>query len=237
MSEDMNPNEQNNVFSHNGADADWDMSEDTFTASRPPQYRTQNNNVSPHGSAAVPRYLNNAFWQYYMRYERGVDPRSDVASHTESTVTITADQAEATVAAAVPRNLSPYSIIPRGPRSHVVWHATRDYNGTLQPLTEYAIAALNHSFEESYGDVKQWVDNQRSFSLEEPMTADLSMLDTRSNVTTCTESTAGFSSWTVVSSTDDAMPSHMDDDLRNAGAEFDDVPACTNLDLMDEDWA
>ncbi|KAI0146873.1 hypothetical protein GGR57DRAFT_506317 [Xylariaceae sp. FL1272] len=238
MSHNMNPNEQNNLFSRNGitTETDWDTTEDTFTATRPPQYKTQKY-LPLTGPATVPRFVVTDGLQFYLNKQNGCRPYSDATSHTDSTPTITADEAVAAAATVLPRRHYPAENLARGPRNHVLWHATRNYDGTLQPLTELAIAALNHSFRDTYtGNVDQWVDDQCPLALEH-MSIGLSLLEARSGVTTRTESTAGSSSWTVVSSTLGVAPSHMDDDLRNAGAEFDDVPACINSDLMDEDCA
>ncbi|KAI0192956.1 hypothetical protein EV127DRAFT_27721 [Xylaria flabelliformis] len=173
--------------------------EDAFTAGRPPQYNDSNH---------VPQTVVQDLMPSQMQGIRDYYPAS---CRTDSTATVLADKD--TVTATAPT------------RDYVLYHVNRNYEGDAEPLTEYAIAALNNDFNNrSYGgNVDEWVRGRSQFPPSDPV--DLSMSVFRSPRTR-TDSTVG-SSWTMVSSMtpSSSQTEHMADVICAAGLQFADVPA------------
>ncbi|KAI3322176.1 hypothetical protein HD806DRAFT_139641 [Xylariaceae sp. AK1471] len=217
------------------SDFEDDFIEDNFTADRPCQFNdehlptTFSSGPSP---SVVPRTVlitDAALADLTLAQIKKAYPLS---CHTSSTATITAEKAAATTNASLQV------------RKHVLFHTKRDYNGAgaVQPLTEWALAALNDDFRmRSYnGNIAEWIRGGPQFSPEDMVSVNMSVLRsprTRTMTMTCTGSTLG-SSWSVISMSTPSV-SQVDrvaESICAAGLQFDDVPASpTSLDLLDED--
>ncbi|KAI1737816.1 hypothetical protein F4680DRAFT_199466 [Xylaria scruposa] len=151
---------------------------------------------------------------------QGIRDHYPASCRTDSTATVLVDK-DAVTATATPT------------RDYILYHVNSNYEGDAEPLTEYAIAALNNDLrDKSYsGNVDEWVrDNvdewargRSQFPPSDPV--DLNMSVFRSPRTR-TDSTVG-SSWTIVSSTtpSSSQTEHMADVICAAGLQFADVPA------------
>ncbi|KAI0546797.1 hypothetical protein F4679DRAFT_401692 [Xylaria curta] len=177
--------------------------EDAFTAGRPPQYNNSNQVPQTVGQDIIPSQMQGTIDHY------------PTSCRTESTATVLADKD--TVAATATATATPT-------RDYILYHVNRNYEGDAEPLTEYAIAALNNDFHNrSYsGNVDEWVRGRSQFPPSDPV--DLNMSVFRSPHTR-TDSTVG-SSWTIVSMTSSSSRAeHMADVICAAGLQFADVPA------------
>jgi len=207
--------------------SDWEdvFGEGYFTADRPPQYNNTNLPsslpVPASGTNAVPRTLPDtgleyAFAQIHNQYAQ--------SWHTNSSATVTADQAAATAASAAVS-------IPL--RRHLGFYINRDYYGDIQQpqqLTESAVEALNNEIAmSSYpAFVTDWISDSPHHTRPADVTSvDVSLRrNPRTESAQHTTSTVG-SSWTVVSTS--AQLHHHASELEHnvcaAGLQFLDVAA------------
>ncbi|KAI0408878.1 hypothetical protein F4802DRAFT_300805 [Xylaria palmicola] len=238
MSHYMPPKDEASFLSHI-IETDEDFGEETYTASRPPQYNNSNQapgRALPSAPGAVPRtVLTTAASLADLALSQTSDARGRYppSSYTESTGTVVANGASAVAGAAVTGGTP-------GLRLDLLFHINRDYNGAVQPLTERAVAALNHDFGQGpfNGNVAEWVRCRLHYPPSDPM--DLSpytLCHPRTWTVARTGSTVG-SSWSMVSSTVLSLSQvgHVADDICAAGWQFDEVPAWpAGPAILDED--
>ncbi|KAI0468736.1 hypothetical protein F4859DRAFT_201119 [Xylaria cf. heliscus] len=192
--------------------------EDTFTADRPPQYNDSNQ---------VPQTVDQDLTTSQMQSIR--DDGYPASCRTDSTSTILLGQAAAGA-----------TVTPTRP--YIDYHVNYDYSrvddGSAEPLTEQAIAALNNDFRNGWynGNVGEWVRGRSQFSPSDPVDLNLSEL---CSPRTITESTLG-SSWTIVSLSTPHLSSQTEygaDVICAAGLQFADIPAFPmGPTLLDEDF-
>ncbi|TGJ88528.1 hypothetical protein E0Z10_g234 [Xylaria hypoxylon] len=213
--------------------------EGNFTATRPPQYNDSNQPSGRflHGGlSAVPRTL------VTMSQAPQVPTPSqleDVGQHypsSDSTGTVMADEVAAAAAAAFSQ---PRPGLDPVPRMHILFHINRDYNGAVLPLTERAVAALNHDFAHGSGNgnVDEWIHGRSQFSPADQMDPSMSVLrHPRTRTVTRTGSTVA-SSWSAISSSTlrVSLMGHVADDVCATGLQFADVSVPIGNHLLDED--
>ncbi|KAK5630063.1 hypothetical protein RRF57_005778 [Xylaria bambusicola] len=208
--------------------------EDNHTFKRPPQL---NLSTQPAGGSSP----SSASSVSQAAVVTGQTPRclassqlKEAAQHypaSDSTATVMADEVAGATQAALPR-LDP--VVP----AYILFHVNRDYNGAVQPLTEGAVAALNHSC--TYSSVPEWVQGRSQFFPGDQLGLDMSEL-LPSRIRTSTAARTGStveSSCTMVSrSTLKSMKTWGSHEVCAAGLQFADVciPIHHHQLLLDDD--
>ncbi|TRX97948.1 hypothetical protein FHL15_001158 [Xylaria flabelliformis] len=154
MSHYLSSEDQVEVLSHlDNTDETFDY-DDAFTAGRPPQYNDSNH---------VPQTVVQDLMPSQMQ---GIRDHYPASCRTDSTATVLADKDAVTATAPT--------------RDYILYHVNRNYDGDAEPLTEYAIAALNNDFHNrSYsGNVDEWVRGRSQFPPSDPMDLNILVDDT-----------------------------------------------------------
>ncbi|KAI0195460.1 hypothetical protein F4808DRAFT_330057 [Astrocystis sublimbata] len=209
MSPHEGPEDQQNITPPSDTFSEESENEDAFTASRPPQYNNSNQ---------VPQT---------MMGDRSSPETDDVGapysalSHTDSTETVQAGNATST---------------PAPIRDHILHHINHDYDSEAVPLTEQAVATLDHALRNmSYGsDIGGWARARLQFPPSDPADLSLSLLRNpreRPDSTVCS-SLSKVSSNTPSGSQEEQVAEL----ISGAGLHLADVPPIpTGPDLLDED--
>ncbi|KAI3343147.1 hypothetical protein F4824DRAFT_494937 [Ustulina deusta] len=200
--------------------------EDSFTAVRPPEYNNSDQpsrRSLPTGPSAAPQTGVTTSQAPGHILSSQLDDAGQHYPASNSAATVTG----AEVAAATQATL---------PRLHILFHTNRDYNSALQPLTERAVAALNHDVAHGSGNgnVGEWIHGRSQFSPTDPMGINMSVL--RNPPTGSATRTDSRSSWSMISSST-LQPSQIEnvaDAVCATGQQFADVSAPIGP-LLDED--
>ncbi|KAI0818337.1 hypothetical protein GGR55DRAFT_71260 [Xylaria sp. FL0064] len=234
MSSHVSPKDQSDFLSVIG-ETNGDF-EDNYTAVRPPQYNVSNlpSGVSFPSSPSVPSGTPDNIVTAGQATGRPMSSQlEDAGQHypaSNSTATVTADE----VAAAT---LATQAIQAPGtgptPRMHIFFHINRDYSGAVQPLTEHAVAALDHDF--AHGSVNgyfaEWIRDRSQFP---PAGRNIS-IPQKYRTETATR-TGSDSSWSIISrSTIGSMQMEpWADAVCATGMQFAEVSAPNRRGLLDE---
>ncbi|KAI1283294.1 hypothetical protein F5Y07DRAFT_394210 [Xylaria sp. FL0933] len=163
MSSHVSPRDQSDFLAVVG-ETNGDF-EDNYTAIRPPQYNVSNlpsgisfpsgpsvtsDNRVAAGQAAGPLMSSQS---------------EDAGQHypaSNSTATVTADEV---AAATLATQATQAPGTDPTPRMHILFHINRDYSRAVQPLTEHAVAALDHDFAHGSvnGDFAEWIRDRSQF--------------------------------------------------------------------------
>ncbi|RWA08326.1 hypothetical protein EKO27_g6783 [Xylaria grammica] len=211
--------------------------EDNYTPTRPPQYNDRNQpsgRVLPGGPSTVPRTVVTS-----QAPDNPTSPELEgVGQHypaLNSTATGVVDGVVTVAAASIP----PHQPYPDPiPRAYVLFHVNRSYNGAHQPLTEGAIAALDHDFAHgsASGNVGEWIHGRSQFTRANPVNPSISVLQCPRTYTVTRTGSTVLSSWSIVSSTHQVSSTgHVADDVCAVGQQFADVSAPIGRRLLDED--
>ncbi|KAI0515195.1 hypothetical protein F5B22DRAFT_192195 [Xylaria bambusicola] len=198
--------------------------EDNYTFDRPPQLNLSTQPAggsSPNGASTVSQAAVITDQTPRRMASSQLEEAGQHYPASDSTATVMADEVAAATQAALPR-LDPVV------RAHILFHVNRDYNGAVQPLTEGAVAALNHDY--AYSSVAEWVQGRSQFSPADQLGFDMSnMLPSRIRTSTAarTGSTVESSCTMVSRSTLKSTKTWGAHTVCAAGQQFEDV--CTPI--------